>query len=123
MIKKYVRLIPVLIVGIAGVIFTQVSASDLDDYKKKQIEYNEKKKNHEDFVQMSEEYKEDYSDLAMRYEQAQNEYKLYKEKYNSNIDLNKELSELLEKRDRYLNLIEEYSSQLDNLYGEDSWEF
>lgn len=123
MIKKYVRLIPVLIVGIAGVIFTPVSASDLDDYKKKQIEYNEKKKNHEDFVQMSEEYKEDYSDLAMRYEQAQNEYKLYKEKYNSNIDLNKELSELLEKRDRYLNLIEEYSSQLDNLYGEDSWEF
>ena len=123
MIKKYVILIPVLIVGIAGVIFTPVSASDLDDYKKKQIEYNEKKKNHEDFVQMSEEYKEDYSDLAMRYEQAQNEYKLYKEKYNSNIDLNKELSELLEKRDRYLNLIEEYSSQLDNLYGEDSWEF
>lgn len=123
MIKKYVRLIPVLIVGIAGVIFTPVSASDLDDYKKKQIEYNEKKKNHEDFVQMSEEYKEDYSDLAMRYEQAQNEYKLYKEKYNSNIDLNKELNELLEKRDRYLNLIEEYSSQLDNLYGEDSWEF
>ncbi len=123
MIKKYVRLIPVLIVGIAGVIFTPVSASDLDDYKKKQIEYNEKKKNHEDFVQMSEEYKEDYSDLAMRYEQAQNEYKLYKEKYNSSIDLNKELNELLEKRDRYLNLIEEYSSQLDNLYGEDSWEF
>lgn len=123
MIKKYVRLIPVLIVGIAGVIFTPVSASDLDDYKKKQIEYNEKKKNHEDFVQMSEEYKEDYSDLAMRYEQAKNEYKLYKEKYNSNIDLNKELNELLEKRDRYLNLIEEYSSQLDNLYGEDSWEF
>lgn len=123
MIKKYVRLIPVLIVGIAGVIFTPVSASDLDDYKKKQIEYNEKKKNHEDFVQMSEEYKEDYSDLAMRYEQAQNEYKLYREKYNSNIDLNKELNELLEKRDRYLNLIEEYSSQLDNLYGEDSWEF
>lgn len=115
MIKKYLRLVPVLIVGIAGIIFTPVSTSDLDDYKKKQIEYNEKKRNHEDFVQMSEEYKEDYSDLAMRYEQTQNEYKLYKEKYNSNADLNKELYKLLSKRDNYLNLIEEYSSQLDNL--------
>ena len=115
MIKKYVRLIPVLIVGIAGIIFTPVSTSDLDDYKKKQIEYNEKKRNHEDFVQMSEEYKEDYSDLAVRYEQTQNEYKLYKEKYNSNTDLNKELDELLSKRDKYLNIVEEYSSQLDSL--------
>lgn len=115
MIKKYLRLIPVLIVGIAGIIFTPVSTSYLDDYKKKQIEYNEKKRNHEDFVQMSEEYKVDYSDLAMRYEQTQNEYKLYKEKYNSNADLNKELNKLLSKRDNYLNLIEEYSSQLDNL--------
>lgn len=115
MIKKYIRLIPVLIVGIAGIIFTPVSTSDLDDYKKKQIEYNEKKKNHEGFVQMSEEYKEDYSDLAMRYEQTQNEYKLYREKYNSNTDLNKELNELLKKRDKYLNLIEEYSYQLDSL--------
>lgn len=44
MIKKYVRLISVLIVGIVGIIFTPVSTSDLDDYKKKQIEYNEKKK-------------------------------------------------------------------------------
>ena len=42
--KKYVRLIPVLIVGIAVVIFTPVSVSDLDDYNKKQIEYNENKK-------------------------------------------------------------------------------
>lgn len=115
MIKKYVKLIPVLIVGIVGIIFTPVSTSDLDDYKMKQIEYNEKKENHEDFVQMSEEYKEDYSDLAVRYEQTQNEYKLYKEKYNSNKDLNKELNELLNKRDKYLNLIEEYSSKLDNL--------
>lgn len=113
--KKYVRLIPVLIVGIAVVIFTPVSVSDLDDYNKKQIEYNENKKDHEDFVQMIEEYKEDYSDLAMRYEKVQNKYKLYKEKYNSNIDLNKKLNELLEKSDRYLNLIEEYSSKLDNL--------
>lgn len=115
MIKKYVRLISVLIVGIVGIIFTPVSTSDLDDYKKKQIEYNEKKKNHEDFVQMCEEYKEDYSDLAVRYEQTQNEYKLYKEKYNSNTDLNKELNELLNKRDKYLNLIEEYSYKLENL--------
>lgn len=64
---------------------------------------------------MCEEYKEDYSDLAVRYEQTQNEYKLYKEKYNSNTDLNKELNELLNKRDKYLNLIEEYSYKLENL--------
>lgn len=115
MIKKYIKTIPVLLLGLAGITFTPVATDHLDDYKKKQVEYNEKKKNHEDFVQISEEYKENYSDLAMIYEQTQNEYKLYREKYNSNTDLNKELNELLKKRDKYLNLIEEYSSQLDSL--------
>ena len=115
MIKKYIRLIPVLVVWIAGVIFTPVSKSDLDGYKKKQIEYDEKNKNNEDFVKINEGYKKDYSDLAMRYEQSQNEYQLYREKYNSNINLNREVNELLGKRDKYLNLIEEYGSQLDNL--------
>ena len=51
----------------------------------------------------------------MRYEQAQNDYRSYKEKYNSNTDLNKELNELLNKRDKYLNLIEEYSSKIEYL--------
>lgn len=115
MIKKYIKTIPVLLLGLAGITFTPVATDHLDDYKKKQIEYNEKKKNHENFVRISEEYKEDYSDLAARYEQTQNEYRLYKEKYNSNTDLNKELNELLNKRYNYLNLIEEYSSKLDNL--------
>ena len=43
MIKKYIRLIPVLIVGIAGIIFTPVSTSDLDDYKKKHYTFYNKK--------------------------------------------------------------------------------
>ena len=115
MIKKYIKTIPVLLLGLAGITFTQVSTDNIDDYKKKQTEYSENKKNHEDFVKMTEEYKDDYSDLVERYEQTENEYRLYKEKYNSNSDLNKELNQLVDKRDKYLNLIEEYSNELDNL--------
>lgn len=115
MIKKYIKTIPVLLLGLAGITFTPVATDHLDDYKKKQVEYNEKKKNHEDFVQISEEYKENYGDLVVRYEQAQNDYMSYKEKYNSNTNLNKELNELLNKRDKYLNIIEEYSSKIEHL--------
>lgn len=115
MIKKYIKTIPVLLLGLAGITFTPVSTDNIDDYKKKQTEYSENKKNHEDFVKMTEEYKDDYSDLVERYEQTENEYRLYKEKYNSNSDLNKELNQLVDKRDKYLNLIEEYSNELDNL--------
>ena len=36
-------------------------------------------------------------------------------KYNANKDLNKELDELRAKKEKYLNLIEEYTNQLENL--------
>lgn len=109
--KKYTKIIPALIVGIAGITFSPVSAVHLDDCKKKQIEYSEKKKNNNGFEQMDKP-REDYSDLAIRWEDAQNEYKYYREKYMKNMERNKELNELLSKRDRYLNLIEEYSEKI-----------
>lgn len=102
------------VVCLMGVTFTPISKSKLENYKSKQIEYSEKLKNHKEFVGMCEEYKNDYTNLADKYEQIQADYISYKKKFNENRNLNKELADLKKKREKYLNLIEEYSAKLHN---------
>lgn len=114
MTKKNAIIIAI-VACVLGIIFIPISNSKLENYKKKEAEYNELKKDHEEFVQMCEKYKDDYDNLSKKYEQIQEDYKSYKEKFNKNTDLNKELEELTKKKEKYLNLIEEYSSKLSNL--------
>ena len=70
MTKKYLAIIA-LAIGVMGSIYTPISNSKLESYKKKEAEYNELKKNHEEFVKMCEEYKEDYENLSNKYDEIQ----------------------------------------------------
>ena len=105
----------VCLVCLLAIIFTPISKSKLENYKKKEREYEHLKNSNDAFVEMCEEYKNDYDNLSKKYEKLEKEYQLYKEKYNENRNLEKELEELKIKKDKYEKLIEEYSSNLDNL--------
>ena len=113
MMKKY--LIIFAVICITGIVFAPISNKKLESYKQKEIEYNSQKKSHEEFVQMCEEYKADYNNLSKKYDKIQEDYKLYKEEYNKDKNQKKELEELTKKKEKYINLIKEYSSGLDNL--------
>ena len=65
--KKY--WIIALAVLIISVTFTPISRSKLAIYKQKEIEYNERKKQHDEFVEMCEGYKADYNNLTEEYDE------------------------------------------------------
>lgn len=106
MTKRHARILAPVIC-LMGVTFTPVSKSKLDNYKSKQIEYSEKLKDNGS----------NNFNLAERYEDAQAEYMYYKEKFNRshNINYNKQIEDLRKRREKYLNIAEEYASALDVL--------
>ena len=110
--KKYWIIVLIVLISVT---FTPISRSKLAIYKQKEIEYNERKKQPDDFVEMCEGYKADYNNLIEEYDEITQNFNSYKEKYNANKDLNRELNELKSKKEKYLNLIEEYTKQLENL--------
>ncbi|CDA10401.1 hypothetical protein [Intestinibacter bartlettii] len=110
--KKYWIIVLIVLISVT---FTPISRSKLAIYRQKEIEYNERKKQHDEFVEMCEGYKADYNNLIEEYDEITQNFNSYKEKYNANKDLNRELNELKSKKEKYLNLIEEYTKQLENL--------
>ena len=106
MTKRHARILAPVIC-LMGVTFTPVSKSKLENYKAKQIEYSER---------LGDNGSNNFN-LAERYENAQAEYMYYREKFNRNhnIDFNKQIEDLRKRRERYLNLTEEYASTLDVL--------
>ena len=92
--------------------FTLIPKGELSKYEKQQIEYNELKQHSKEFTEMVEGYKKNYNNLEKKYEQTKKDYEKYKEE--TNIDLNKELEDLKNKKEKYTNLINEYSQKLNN---------
>ena len=107
-------LVPIVII-VLMLICTPISRDELAKYKQKEAEYYEKESQYEEFVDINENYDTDYYELSERYNQLKQEFDLFKESYNENTDLNKKLEDLEYKKQKYLNLIEEYSSKLENL--------
>ena len=70
---------------------------------------------YEKFVSMNENYDTDYYELYENYNQLKQEFDSFKASYNENTDLNKTLEDLEYKKQKYLNLIKEYSTKLENL--------
>lgn len=112
--KQYCA-IALVILLIMSVTCTPISRSELSVYKQKEVDYNERKKQHDEFVEMCEEYKSNYNNLAKEYDEIKQEFNSYKEKYNSNRDLKKELDDLKLQKQKYLSLIDKYSEELENL--------
>lgn len=104
MTKRHARILAPVIC-LMGVTFTPVSKSKLENYKSKQIEYSERLRD----------YGSNNFNIADKYEKAQSEYMYYREKFNQNINLDKQIEELRKRREKYLNLTEEYASALDVL--------
>ena len=96
-------LIPTIII-ILMVICTPISRDELAQYKEKEDEYYEQQMEYEKFVSMNE-----------NYNQLKQEFDSFKASYNENTDLNKTLEDLEYKKQKYLNLIKEYSTKLENL--------
>lgn len=113
--RKHTKILSVLIVWVTGLIFTPISSSHADDYKRRQIEYSEKKKNDKDWIQSNKEDKYEFCDLATRYEEAENEYRACRERFNNSLNSNNELEKFLNKRRDYLNIMEEYSERVEAL--------
>ena len=107
-------LIPTIII-ILMVIFTPISRDELAQYKEKEDEYYEQQMEYEKFVSMNENYDTDYYELYENYNQLKQEFDSFKASYNENTDLNKTLEDLEYKKQKYLNLIKEYSTKLENL--------
>ena len=107
-------LVPIVVI-VLMVICTPISRDELAKYKQKEAEYYEKERQYEEFIDINENYDTDYYELSERYNQLKQEFDLFKESYNENTDLNKKLEDLEYKKQKYLNLIEEYSSKLENL--------
>ena len=70
---------------------------------------------YEKFVSMNENYDTDYYELYENDNQLKQEFDSFKASYNENTDLNKTLEDLEYKKQKYLNLIKEYSTKLENL--------
>ena len=107
-------LIPTIII-ILMVICTPISRDELAQYKEKEDEYYEQQMEYEKFVSMNENYDTDYYELYENYNQLKQEFDSFKASYNENTDLYKTLEDLEYKKQKYLNLIKEYSTKLENL--------
>ena len=107
-------LIPTIII-ILMVICTPISRDELAQYKEKEDEYYEQQMEYEKFVSLNENYDTDYYELYENYNQLKQEFDSFKASYNENTDLNKTLEDLEYKKQKYLNLIKEYSTKLENL--------
>ena len=104
-------LIPTIII-ILMVICKPISRDELAQYKEKEDEYYEQQMEYEKFVSMNENYDTDYYELYENYNQLKQEFDSFKASYNENTDLNKTLEDLEYKKQKYLNLIKEYSTKL-----------
>lgn len=111
--KKYIAIFILMILFFS--VYTPISRSKVALYERELKEFNEAQESYNQFVEMHQYCQNNYDELAKLYEDTQKEFKEYQRKYNENSDSYKELKKLEDKKDKYQEMIEEYSSELEDL--------